>query len=168
MLEINFPAVLLSALIPLLVGIIYYHPKVFGTIWMKTSGINSDANKNVNMVKVFIIMVLVSIPMAFFMQFLVIHQFHFYSMLANDKSLEIAGSPLHSFFVETMAKYGTEFRTFKHGAFHGSFSGIVLAMPIIAISSLFENKNWKYVLIHTGYWIITMGLMGGIISGFPA
>jgi hypothetical protein len=168
MLEINFPAVLLSALVPLLVGFIYYHPKVLGTIWMKTAGITPDSNKKENMMKLLIIMILVSIPLAFFMQFLVIHQFHFYSMLANDKSLEIAGSPLNTFFTETMAKYGSEFRTFKHGAFHGSFSGIVLAMPIITISSLFENKNWKYVLIHTGYWIITMGLMGGIISGFPA
>ena len=45
MLEINFPAVLLSALIPLLVGVIYYHPKVFGTLWMKAAGVSPEAQK---------------------------------------------------------------------------------------------------------------------------
>ena len=39
MLPINFPVVLLSALIPLLMGFIWYHPKVFGNIWMRESGI---------------------------------------------------------------------------------------------------------------------------------
>lgn len=168
MIEINFPAVLLSALIPLFVGFIYYNPKVFGTIWMKSAGVEPDAAKKANMGKILITMVLVSIPIAFVMQFLVIHQFHFYSMLANDPSLEVAGSPLNTFYLETMSKYGMEFRTFKHGAFHGSFSGFLIAMPIITINSLFESKNWKYILVHTGYWIITLGLMGGVISGFPA
>jgi len=168
MLEINFPAVLLSALIPLLVGFVYYNPKVFGTIWMKSAGVEPDAAKKANMGKILLTMILVSIPLAFVMQFIVVHQFHFYSMLANDPSLEVAGSPLNTFYMETMAKYGAEFRTFKHGAFHGSFSGLVIAMPIITINSLFENKNWKYILVHTGYWMITLGLMGGVISGFPA
>jgi hypothetical protein len=31
MLPINFPIVLLSALLPLLMGFIWYHPKVFGS-----------------------------------------------------------------------------------------------------------------------------------------
>lgn len=168
MLEINFPAVLLSALIPLLVGFVYYNPKVFGTIWMKSAGVEPDAAKKANMGKILLTMILVSIPLAFVMQFIVVHQFHFYSMLANDPSLEVAGSPLNTFYMETMAKYETEFRTFKHGAFHGSFSGLVIAMPIITINSLFESKNWKYILVHTGYWMITLGLMGGVISGFPA
>ncbi len=167
MIEINFLAVLLSALIPLLVGVIYYHPKVFGTIWMKSAGVSPDAQKKANMIIVFSKMILVSIPLAFLMQFLVIHQFHFFSMLANDPSIATLGSPLNTFFTETMSKYGMEFRTFKHGVFHGAFSGLLLALPIITINSLFENKNWKYILVHTFYWIIVLGLMGGVISAFP-
>jgi hypothetical protein len=167
MLEINFPAVLLSALIPLLVGMIYYHPKVFGNIWMKVAGVSPDLQKNANMLIVFTKMILVSIPLAFVIQFLVIHQFLFFSMLANDPSISTPGSPTNIFFKETMSKYGMEFRTFKHGAFHGAFSGLLLAMPIITISSLFENKNWKYILVHTFYWVIVLGLMGGVISAFP-
>ncbi len=33
--EMNFIALFVAAIITLFVGFIWYHPKVFGTIWMK-------------------------------------------------------------------------------------------------------------------------------------
>jgi hypothetical protein len=36
--EINFLSLILAALSTLVVGFVWYHPKVFGTIWMKESG----------------------------------------------------------------------------------------------------------------------------------
>ena len=62
-----------------------------------------------------------------------------------------------------MDQYGQNFRTFKHGAFHGTLSGIFYAFPIIAINALFERRSWKYIWIHTGYWILTLALMGGTV-----
>ena len=40
--EINFLAILLAALSTLVVGFIWYNPKVFGTIWMKETGVNPE------------------------------------------------------------------------------------------------------------------------------
>ena len=64
-----------------------------------------------------------------------------------------------------MDDYGTAFRTFKHGALHGTMAGILFAFPIVAINALFERKSWKLIFVYAGYWIITLAIMGGIICG---
>jgi hypothetical protein len=167
MLPINFPIVLLSALIPLLMGFIWYHPKVFGNIWMRESGVMPNENAKKRMPKVLLLVLLCGIVVSFVLQFFVVHQFHFYSMLSNDPQLEVNGSDINAFYTEVMNKYGSNFRTFKHGAFHGSFAGMMFALPVIAVSGLFEQRSWKYIAIHAGYWVVCLGLMGGLISAFP-
>ena len=59
-----------------------------------------------------------------------------------------------------------KFRTFKHGALHGTMAGIFIALPILGTNALFERKGWKYILINTGYWTVTLAIMGGIICQF--
>jgi hypothetical protein len=49
----NFYAVLVSALVKLLVGFVWYNPKVFGTIWMNETGMTEEKAKQSNMLKVF-------------------------------------------------------------------------------------------------------------------
>jgi len=49
----NFYAVLVAALSSFVVGFIWYNPKVFGTIWMKESGMTEEKAKNGNMAKIF-------------------------------------------------------------------------------------------------------------------
>jgi hypothetical protein len=39
-------------------------------------------------------------------------------------------------------------------------------LPLIGINSLFERKSFKYIFIHTGYWIISLALMGGVLCQF--
>jgi hypothetical protein len=97
---------------------------------------------------------------------LVIHQFGIYSVLQGEPSIQDPASPLSQYVQEFMDKYGRNFRTFKHGAFHGVLTAIFLALPVIGILALFERKSFKYVAIHTGYWILTLGLMGGVICAF--
>ena len=65
-----------------------------------------------------------------------------------------------------MDTYGGNFRTFKHGAFHGTLYSVFLVLPLIGINALFERKSWSYVWIHVGYWALTLALMGGVISAF--
>ena len=44
--ETNWIAILLAAMSTLVVGFIWYNPKVFGNIWMKETGITMESEKN--------------------------------------------------------------------------------------------------------------------------
>jgi hypothetical protein len=59
--------------------------------------------------------------------------------------------------------FGGDFRTFKHGALHGTITGIGLALPIVAVNAMFERKGVKYILINAGFWTLCLIVMGGII-----
>ena len=49
----NFYAVLVSTLVTLLVGFVWYHPKVFGTLWMNETGMTEEKARQSSMLKVF-------------------------------------------------------------------------------------------------------------------
>ena len=68
-----------------------------------------------------------------------------------------------TYFKDFMSTYGDRFRTFKHGALHGSVLGMFVVLPILSIIAMFERKSVKYVAINAGYWIVTLAIMAGII-----
>ena len=51
--EINFFALVLSSLSTLVVGFIWYHPKVFGTIWMNEAILTEEQMTGTNMILLF-------------------------------------------------------------------------------------------------------------------
>ena len=155
----NLFAIFGSALITLVMGFIWYSPKVFGTIWMREAGLTEEDMQKGSMAKVFIITYIVSLMMTFIIMPLTIHQTGAYGMIGGDPS--VAG--IKPSFAAFMADYGTAFRTFKHGALHGTVTGVFLIFPIMAINGMFERKSWKYILINSGYWTVTLALMGGIL-----
>ena len=158
--EINFLALLVAALSTLLVGFVWYHPKVFGTIWMKETGLTEESMKGSNMVAIFGFAVFYAFLIAIILQFLTIHQWGAFSMVGGDTTKAL---PSYAAF---MSDYGTAFRTFKHGAFHGFLSGLFLALPIIGTNALFEKRSFKYTLISGGFWIVCFTIMGGIICAW--
>jgi hypothetical protein len=164
--EMNFIAILVAAIIPLVLGFIWYNPKVFGTAWMEASGMTEEKANGANMTLIFGLSFLFSIFFAFGTSQLVIHQNHFYSILINEPGFSEDGSELQNMINAFMGQYGNNFRTYKHGLFHGLLSGIMLILPMVAINALFERKSWKYIWINSGYWILSMMLMGSIISGW--
>ena len=166
MLKINFVVLLLSALIPLVMGFIWYNPKIFGKAWMQASGLTEESMKGANMALIFGLTYLFSFLAAGAIQFMVIHQFHLFSILINEPGINEKGSEVNMLYTSCMEKYGTNFRTFKHGALHGTIGGILLATPIISINALFERKGFKYIAINAGFWTVCMSLMGGIICAY--
>lgn len=158
--EINFLAFLTAAVSTLVVGFVWYHPKVFGTIWMKESGMTEDKMKGGNMALIFGMAVFYAFLIAIVLQFLVIHQWGALGMIGGDPTL---AKPSYANFI---ADYGTAFRTFKHGMLHGFMAGLLLALPIIGTNTLFEKRSWKYTLISGGFWIVCFMLMGGIICAW--
>ncbi|NNE30694.1 MAG: DUF1761 domain-containing protein [Saprospiraceae bacterium] len=135
--HVNWLSVVLATLIPMIIGFIYYNPKVIGTAWMNSLGITEEDIKNNqgNMAVTFG----VSLVMSFFLTFFLIN------------------------FNNSPGQEG-EFDTFGHGAFHGFFLAVVVALPVLITNGLFEMKNWKNLIINAVYWIIAMALMGGILD----
>ncbi|PBJ11900.1 DUF1761 domain-containing protein [Flavobacterium sp. ACN6] len=160
--EINFVALLLAAIVTLVVGFIWYSPKVFGTIWMKESNLTQEELKKGSMIKIFVLTYIFSLMITMTLMSLTIHQSGAVGMVGGPPLINSAKPSFAAF----MADYGMAYRTFKHGALHGFISGLFFAFPLIGINGLFERKSWKYIFINTGYWVITLTLMGGIICGF--
>ncbi|MEM9547317.1 MAG: DUF1761 domain-containing protein, partial [Bacteroidota bacterium] len=102
-----------------------------------------------------------SVLISFAMTGIVIHQGGAFAMMYPEV-LE-SGSAAQIQFNELMEVYGGNSRSFKHGVIHGVFTTIFFVTPLIAINALFERRGWKYILIHAGYWLITLALVGGVI-----
>ena len=164
--EINFKIIALAALIPLVIGFIWYNPKTFGNAWMKAAGLTEESLKEFNMVKVFILTYILSFMAGLLLQSMVIHQYAIYSILMNETGFGEKGSEIMLFIEDFMAKYGTNFRTFGHGAVHGTIGGLFLILPVLGINAMYERKGFAYIAINTGFWTLSLALMGGIICAF--
>ncbi|MDO9187217.1 MAG: DUF1761 domain-containing protein [Bacteroidia bacterium] len=164
--HINFMIILVAALVPMVLGFIWYNPKVLGTVWMNAAGITEDKMKGANMALIFSLSFFLSFLLAFSVQFMVIHQYSVYSILANEPGITDPTSEVGLMIQDFMAKYGTNFRTFKHGALHGTLAGFMIALPILGTNAMFERKGFKYIAVNCGYWIVCLALMGGIICAF--
>lgn len=158
--EFNFLAIAVAAVSALVVGFIWYHPKVFGNAWMQAAGITEAQLKGSNMLKIFGLSLLFAFLLATALPGIVIHQMGAFSLMGADE-----GKALPSYFA-FINDYKDAFRTFKHGALHGILTGIFVALPILGTNALFERKSAKYILINSGYWIVTLGIMGAIICGW--
>jgi len=140
----NWLAILVSALIPLIIGSIWYHPKAFGTVWMNATGITEDKLKNMSPAKAYIVALIFSVVLSFYLYINV-----------------LTGGP------DDM-RHGQEiYMTFKHGAAHGAFLGLFVVLPFLATNAMFEMKSAKYIFINVFYWIVSLALMGGTLNGWP-
>ncbi|KFF06617.1 DUF1761 domain-containing protein [Flavobacterium reichenbachii] len=160
--QINFISFFAAAIVTLFVGFVWYHPKVFGTIWMRENNFTEEDLRKGNMLKIFGLTYIFSVMISMTLLSLTVHQSGAVSMVGGPPALESAKPSFKAF----MDDYGLLYRTFKHGALHGFLSGLFFAFPIIGINGLFERKSWKYIFIHAGFWIVSLALMGGIICQF--
>lgn len=162
----------IAALIPLIVGFIYYNKNVFGNAWATMTGIDMNNTEEMKkaMPKVMIISYIVAFFMAFALSPVVIHQMGLFSLLQSYmgelKPEEYAAKIAVSFDgnpIDPNTLWNGYFRSFGHGAMHGTMFGIFMALPMIVTMGLYEKRPWKLMLINGGYWIINFALMGGFI-----
>ena len=158
--EFNIIAIIVAALVPMVLGFIWYNPKVLGTAWMKESGVTEEKMKESNMGVIFGISLLLAFILAFFLQSLVIHQMGAFSLMGGDPANAL---PSYEAF---MNDYGSVHRNFGHGALHGAIAGVFIIFPIMAANGLFERKSWKLIFINSGYWTLALAIMGAIICGW--
>ena len=143
--HVSLPVSLGAALTALLVGAIWYNPKVFGTAWMKSIGKTEKDLEGGNMAIIFGIAYALSFVLAHLVQILI---------------------ELTHWHPDEAGAIGHSFHTFGHGALHGAFFCIGLIAPVIIIIGLFERRSFKYHLINVGYWLVVMSIMGGIVDAF--
>ena len=163
---INWIAIIVAALVPMVIGFIWYNPKVFGTAWMSAAGMTEEKIKGGNMPLIFGLSFVLSIMLAMSMIGLTIHQYGLFSILVDEPGFNDPNSDAAQYFASFMEQYGTDSRTFGHGAFHGFFAGLFIALPILGTNAMFERKGFKYIAVNAGYWIVTICIMGGIIGGW--
>lgn len=159
--QLHMWLIFVAGIIPLITGFIWYNPKVFGNAWMKTTGLTEESMKGANMGLILGVSYLFGCMLASALMTIVIHQMGFNSVFQGDTTPE-AAAYVKNFF----DTYGTRFRTFKHGALHGTIAALFVALPVLGTNALFERKSFKYIAIHTGYWALTMALMGGVLCAF--
>ena len=133
--NVNWVSFIIAVLIPMILGFIWYNPKVFGKAWMESIGMTEEKAKQANMAVVFGLSLVLSALLAFFM-----------INFCNGEGQE------------------GEFDTFKHGAFHGVFIGLVVIMPVMVTNGLFEQKSAKNMMINVAYWLVALALMGGVLD----
>ena len=57
-----------------------------------------------------------------------------------------------------------EFATFKHGAYHAAIAAFHFSIPLVIVNYLYEDKPFIYIVFNVMYWMISISIMGGIIS----
>jgi len=159
MLQINWIVTGLAALIPMIIGGLWYSKLLFGHTWMRTNRFREEDMRGANMGLIFGLTLLFSMMISLTMNGIVIHQFTLASIVGGQATNETDKAWLES----SMAAYGQNFRTFRHGLLHGAIVSVFFILPVIAILALFERRGWKYIMIHFGYWFVTLALMGGVI-----
>jgi hypothetical protein len=161
----GFSILALAALVPTIVGFIYYHPSVMGGVWQRTAGISADDPKP-NMAMVVPVTLFFSLLLSVMIWQMVIHQNGLNSMLADVPDLAKPESELSIHVKYIMDNYGMNYRSFKHGVFHGVLISFFFVLPVLSMGALYERKSFGYIGVHLLYWILTLSMMGGLICGF--
>lgn len=99
-----------------------------------------------------------------FVRYLCAHQASFFALLQPEGGVALPGH--EEDYKMIMDKYGKTFRTFHHGIIHGIMTSLFLVLPIIGTNALYERKGFKYIAINVGYWMVSLAIMGGIISRY--
>ena len=161
--ETNFLFIVLAAFIPMAMGMVWYHPKLFGKAWMEGVGVSQEVlNKGPKPV-IFVFALILSFMLSFLMYNLTAHQSGLFSLFSGLEGFGQEGSEVQKQFDSLMEQFAGHDRNFGHGAFHGVLVGLFFAFPVLATNGMFEFKSWKHNAINVGYWVVTLGLMGGIV-----
>jgi hypothetical protein len=141
--EINILALIVAALVPNIIGALYYGP-IFGNTWLKSFGKTKAEMEAGNQVLTYIGALLLAFVIAFFLNFI---------LQAVHKDIGEDGTLVTS-----------SFNTFKHGAFHGFFFCLGFVVPAIVSLGLFHKAKASNIFLNTGFWLICFTLMAGIID----
>lgn len=166
----NLVALIVAALLPTVIGFIWYHEKVFGKTWMRVAGVSEEQAKSGNMLLILGLSLLLSLMLGVSLNAIAYHDsfvsgalYYVTDGTMNPDPASEAGRWLEYYKTNLSASN----RTFQHGAFHGFFIGaLFLVLPVLATNAMFERKGWKYIAVNVGYWMLTITLMSGLLAAW--
>ncbi len=151
------------AIIPLIIGFIWYNPAVFGKAWMKAAEVDEERVRSINPVKTYGLTFLYSIFAAYLLAMFAVHQTSIFQLVFSDPSFSDESSDTYQMVSNFMAEFGGTHRSFGHGIIHGLELALLSGLVFVGVPAMFEARSFKYTMIHTGYWIVCFILMGGIL-----
>ena len=157
---------LVAAFVPIAVGAIWYNPYLLGRLWSNSAGISKDKMTTGRLALTVVLSYIAGYYISRSLGSIVIHQRGIYSMLAGNPDMQDKGSALANTVQGLMDKYGHNFRTFKHGALHGSLTGLYFVLPVLVIIGLAECKKICWIAVHAAFWIMCLAIMGGIVCEY--
>lgn len=160
--QANWLIIPIAAILPLILGFIWYHPKVLGT---KLAQMTGETPSNLSIGKIALIY-LFSLLLAYILTLMSVHQSAIFQLFFMDPDMANANSEFSVFMNDFMAKYGDRHRSFGHGMVHGAEAGLMFSLALIGISTLLQGKSLKPAWIHIGFWIVCCSLMGGLACAF--
>ena len=134
--DINYLAVLISAVVSMIIGSLWYSPLLFGNAWMKAGGMtvkDMDKAKKKGMGKLYFAMFIGALVTAY--------------VLAH--------------FVQYVGASG-----FFDGMEAGCWLWLGFIVPVLLGSVLWESKPIKYYLINVLYWLVNLTVVGGILAAW--
>ncbi len=167
--KMNFLALIVAALVPMVLGFIWYHPKVFGKAWMQAAGMTDEKIKGGNMAVIFGVSFVFALMLAFSM-----FEFGTHDAFVGGATYYATGGTMQPEAGSELAKWVEYYQTnlappnhsFSHGAAHGVLVGLLIALPILATNALFERKGFKYIAVNAGYWMICLVIMSGLLAAW--
>ena len=164
--EFNWTILFIAALIPQLVGAIYFNSRTLGKFSKANTGNDRESRDTKNKILVFGLFYLFGLFLAFAVMSLVVHQLSVFGVFGGVPGIDEEGTEVRQYLVEFMNQYGNYHRNFTHGAIHGAWGCLTFALPLIAINGMYQRKGWKFIFFHFGYWLLTLVIMGGLICHF--
>lgn len=143
--EYNFLAIAAAALIPMVLGALYYGP-IFGKQWAESTGKTLKELEPNNMAVTYGLALLVAFILAFYLKT---------NIELTHKDVNDAGELV----------FGS-FHTFKHGALHGLMTGCLGIIPVVISLSLFHKMTAKNIILNVVFWLLALALMGGLVDAW--
>jgi hypothetical protein len=143
--QINWLAVIVASLMPMVIGFIYYHPKALGGIWMRANGFTLESVGTGPKPILFGAAWVLSFMLSFWctIQFLDPHQ----------TNIGFDGQPYN-------------WVTARHGVAHGIFYSILFVLPVLGTMAIFEKRSLSWVLVNVGYWMAALAAICAIVCGW--
>ncbi len=143
----NFFALVLATITPMVMGFIYYHPSLMGGAWMRANGFSKETMSPPKPV-----LYLLALGMSF--------------LLASFFWAWTTGAGGADGGAQTTAPDGRSYVTFGHGVVHGIVFSITVLMPVFVTMKIFEQRSWAWAFVNIGYWALTAIIMNGILSAW--